>query len=92
MTKETNDGGSKTSAPKEDSRTIQPNGDLIRNKRKALGSNMAEFAHKAGICLTTLSRAEHNRRVFTSTLKIIADTLGVDMKELIHPDDPSAHC
>ena len=82
----------KTTAPKVDSRTLKPNGQLIRMKRKALGLTIAAFAHKSGISDTAVCSAEKSNRIFLATLKTIADTLGVDMKELIHPDDPSAHC
>lgn len=92
MTRADIDGGKKTSAPKVDSRTIKPNGPLIRAKRKALALTIDAFAHKSGICGTAVSRAEKSLPVFPNTLKTIADTLGVDMQGLIHPDDPSAHC
>ena len=92
MTRVDIDGDKKKPAPKVNPRTIKPNGPLIQAKRKALGLNVAAFAQKSGICVTTVRNAEKSLPVFTSTLKIIADTLRIDVKGLIHPDDPSAHC
>jgi transcriptional regulator with XRE-family HTH domain len=60
----------------------------IREIRVAKGITTCEMAEKAGITRATLWRIESNNHdIRISTLRCIADVLGVTVNDLFLPDD-----
>ena len=65
---------------------LDDDGDVRFTYRYKEKSSEGKFA---GICTTTLTNIESSKPVYPFTLRIVAKTFRVQVKSLIHPDDPS---
>lgn len=95
MSREHDDGSGKTSASSrgqvagsQDNRLIVPDGDGVLEERRARGWTREDLAHRTGYCVTTLANLEHGKPVFMSTLRVVASTFDLQVRDLMVVEPP----
>lgn len=70
------------------SNSIQINGERVKELRLAAFLTQRELAEKAGVRIESISRIENGARTMTyrSTLRALAESLGVEPKELLRDE------
>lgn len=71
--------------------TIQPNGTIVKRLRQERGWSQDDLAGKAGYSKRTIENIEAGKPVYTRTLSVVAEALGLPLKDLIagHDKDTS---
>lgn len=64
--------------------------DALKELRGAQGLSQQDLAHKAGVSYRTISTIENGGRARATTLRKIADALGIPLADLLNPGELEA--
>jgi adenylate cyclase len=71
----------------ERARSIRLDGALCVAARKRLGLTREALDGRSGISIATLKRAENGKAIYVATASILARSLGVPLRTLLHPSE-----
>jgi transcriptional regulator with XRE-family HTH domain len=75
--------------PQDNTRTVKPDGDKVRQLRKAKGWRVEDLAEKADCTSRTVTSVEKGTAAFMYTITNIAKALGVEYQELLQQNKHS---
>jgi transcriptional regulator with XRE-family HTH domain len=67
--------------------TLRACGSEVRRQRRRKGWNQQNLADRAGVSKRTVENAEAEKPLQIATVRMLAESLGVAVGELVHPDD-----